>query len=83
MGNEAVQVLKLVLISFGAFRYFFCSGCNFKPIIYCQFTASEFMRSYSQQKFVEVSEISENTMKSFQSILRVLCNMHIWDNQSV
>ena len=81
MGNEAVQVLKLVLISFGAFRYLFCSDSNFKPIIYCQFTASEFMRSDSQQKFAEEYKISENTMKSFQSIFRVLCNMHIWHNQ--
>ena len=83
MGNKAVQVLKLVLISFLAFRYFFCSDCNFKPIIYCQFTAPEFMRSYSQQKFVEESEILQNTMKNFQSIFRVLCNMYIWHNQSV
>ena len=36
-------------------------------------TALEFKRSYSQQKFVEESEIAWNSMKSFQSILRVLC----------
>ena len=37
MGNEAAQVLKLVLISFMNLRYFFWSDSNFKPIICCQF----------------------------------------------
>ena len=32
MGNDAVWDLKLVLISFRAFRNFFCSDSNFKPI---------------------------------------------------
>ena len=55
----------------------------FQAIIYCQLTVSEFMKSFSQQKFVEESEISENAMRSFQSIFRVLCNMHTWHNQLV
>ena len=57
MGNEVVQVLKLVLIFSRAFKVFFCSDSNFKPIIYCQLTVLEFERSYSQQKFAEESEI--------------------------
>ena len=56
MGHEAVQALKLVLALFMACRNFFCS--KFKPIIYFQFTPIEFIRSYSQQKFVEDSKIS-------------------------
>ena len=40
--------------------------------------APEFMRLYSQQQFVKESVILHNTMKSFQSTFRVLCNMHIW-----
>ena len=55
LGTEAVRFLKLDLISFKAFRNAFCSDSNFKPIIYCQFTALDFMTSYSQQKFVEES----------------------------
>ena len=49
----------------------------FKPIIYYQFTAPEFMRPYLQLQFVEESEIAQNAMKSFQSIFKVLCKMHI------
>ena len=45
--------------------------------------APEFMRPYSQQQFVEESEILQNTVKSFQSIFRVLSNMYIWQYQSV
>ena len=41
--------------------------------------APEFMMHYSQQEFVEESVILQNTVKSFQSIFRVLCNMHILD----
>ena len=52
-GNDAVQVLKLVLISLRAYRYFCCSDSNSKSIFYCQLTALEFMRSYSQKKFME------------------------------
>ena len=47
VGNEAVQVLEFVLILATAFRNFFCSDSNFKPIIYFHFTAIEFIRSYS------------------------------------
>ena len=46
MGEEVTQVLKLVLILYRAFRNFFCSDSNFKPIIYSQFTALENKRSY-------------------------------------
>ena len=42
-----------------------------------------YLPTYSQQQFVEESEILENAMKSFQSIFRVLCNKHILPNQSV
>ena len=52
MRNEAVRV----------FGNFFCLYSNFKPIFYCQFAALGFMRSYSQTKFVEESEISCNPM---------------------
>ena len=51
--------------------------------MYCQLTALEFMRPYSEQQFVQESEISQNVMKGFQSIFSVLCNMHIWQYQSV
>ena len=63
------------------FQVFFCSHSNFKPIIYCQFTALEFMRSYSQQKFVEESETSKDPMSRFQSMFRVLCYMHSMTKQ--
>ena len=64
LGNEAVQVLKLVLILFvGAFKNFFCLDSNFKRIIYRQLTALEFIRSYSQQSLVEGSEILYNPLK--------------------
>ena len=76
-GNEAVQVLKLVLFSFKAFRD------SFDPIQASGPSSLEFKRSYSQQKFVEESEISRNPMKSFQSILRVLCYKNIWCYQFV
>ena len=82
MGNEAVQVLKFVLISIQGFQVFFCLHSNFEPIIYCQFTALEFMTSYSQQEFVEESEITSNpitTITIFQSVFTVLYNLHIWD----
>ena len=45
---------------------------NFKPIIYCQMTGIEFMRPYSQQKFMEESEISWNLTKSFQSTFEIV-----------
>ena len=78
MGDKAAQVLKLVLTALGILcKNFFCSDSNFKPIIYCHFTAPAFMRPYSQRQFVEESEISKNPIKCFQSIFRVLCNMHI------
>ena len=57
MGNEAVQVLKLALISFRAFRNFFCSDSRFEPIIDSWFIGLEFMSTYSQLQFVEELEI--------------------------
>ena len=44
VGNEAVNVLTLILISL-------------KPIIYHQFTGLGFMKSCSLRKFVEASEM--------------------------
>ena len=45
--RETLEYLKL----------FFCSDSNFKPTICCQLTVLEFVRSYSQQKLMEESEI--------------------------
>ena len=59
VGNEGIQVLIL----FRAFGNLFCSDSKFKPIIYCQLTTLEFMRSYSQRKLVKESKILCNTMK--------------------
>ena len=66
MRNEAVQVLKFVLILFSVSRNFSCLDSSFKNIIYCQFTALEFMRSYSKHKFVEEFEILYDLMKTLQ-----------------
>ena len=61
VSNEAVQVLKLVLILLRAFSNFLCSILYFKPIIYCQFTALELMRSsslgHSQKSLWENQEL--------------------------
>ena len=68
VGNEPVQVLKLVLISFTSLRNFFCLDSKFKPIIYCQFTDFDVTKSHSQQNFVEESGrkfIYAYAMKSF------------------
>ena len=51
--NEAAQVLKLVVILSKAFGNFICSDSNLKPIIYGQFTALEYMRSYSQRTLLK------------------------------
>ena len=69
MANETVQVFKMVLILFKAFRKFVCSDPNLKLIIYCQFTPLEIMTSYSQQKFVKEGEISYNPLKRFKEPL--------------
>ena len=84
MENEAVKVLKLVLISFRVF-----SGISFVQIKTASllFTVSseapEFMRHYSQKLFVEESEIFRNTITTFKASIRVLCNVHIWQYQSL
>ena len=75
MGNQAVQVPKLVLISFRAFRYFFVQIKTSSPVFIVSSEAPEFiefMRPYSQQQFVEESEMLQYTMKSFQGIFRGL-----------
>ena len=56
VGNEAVQFLNYFLPCSGLLEISFAQF-KLNPIIYCQFTALEFMRSHSQQKFVEESEI--------------------------
>ena len=76
MENGAVQVRKLVLISFRTFRNFFRSDSIFKILFTVSSEATGFMRSYSKQKFVEESEILNNPMKIFQRATwnRSTCN---------
>ena len=71
VGNEAVQILKLVLILFRAFMNFFCSDSNLKPIIYWQFTSLEFLINYSQQKLVwrNIQSLKLPDPKDFHKII--------------
>ena len=80
MGNKAVQVLKLVLFQLGLLGISFVQIETSSPL----FTVVQStMRPFSQQQFMEESEILQNSMNSFQSIFRVLCYMLIWQYQSV
>ena len=83
MGNWAVQLLKLVLTPFRVSCISFVQIETSSPLFTVSSDASEIMRPYSQHHFIEESEILQNTMKSFQSIFRVLCNMHICQYQFV
>ena len=69
MGNESVQVVKLVLSLLWALWYFFCPDSNLKPIIHCRFIGLEFLEAYSQQKFMEDSEIYKVQYKTFKPFL--------------
>ena len=70
--QEFIYYLHYIFIIFRGFRNFFCQ--HFRPITYCQFTALESMRSYSQEKFVEELELSHNPIKMFQrAIEREAC----------
>ena len=53
------------------------------PLFTVSCETPEFTKPYSKHQFMEEPEILQNTMKSFQSIFRALCNLHMWQNQYV